>query len=83
MRKSKWWRKLIKMNNKTSLRKEMQDIFDNIESGLHHHDEKMMRAAIVTGERLLPCLSWKPSIAQFYSKLGNAYSDWFQPQIVN
>lgn len=61
-----------------ALRKEMQGIFDNIESGLHLRDEKMVKDAVATVERLLPHLSWKPEIAEVYSKLGNAHLDWFQ-----
>lgn len=60
-----------------SFAKEMQDIFNSIESGVQQHDEQQIRDAIVSGEALLPRLSSKPAIGQLYSKLGNAQTDLF------
>ena len=65
-------------NENTALRKELQDIFNNLEACLQRRDAEMRDTAIAAGERLLPRLSWKSAIAQFYSIVGNTYSGWFE-----
>ena len=67
----------MNMFDNATLGKEIQDVFDAIESGLQRHDETNVRGAIEAGEKLLLHLSWKPAIAQLNSKLGNVQTGLF------